>query len=153
GLPEDYYKTYLERLEKITPADVQQAARKYLDPNRMHIIIVGNESEVADKLLAFDGDQQIDFYDAKANKIEKMADDTGGEEEGKVSAESVVERYIQALGGRDNVEAIQSFLYKHKASTPMGDVTTTMEGKDNTKVHMKVEASGMVVQEITFDGL
>lgn len=150
-LPKDYYKTYLERLEKLTPADIQEAAQKYLDPERLHIIVVGNESAVAENLMAFDGDNQIDFYDTKAHKLDKTAMDS--EDDGAMDAETVIENYIEAVGGRSAIDNVKSFRMVTKASTPMGEVTTTMVGKDNTKVHMKVEASGMVVQEITFNGL
>lgn len=154
NLPKDYYETYLARLEKITPEDIQKAAQKYLDPDKMDIIIVGNESTVTDKLLPFDKNNEIDFYDAKANKLDKALDEANMEGElDEVDAEAVIEKYIQAVGGRDNLTAVKSFFMKSEASTPMGDVTTTIQGKDNTKVNMKVEASGMVVQEITFNGL
>lgn len=149
-LPKDYYKTYLERLEKLTPADIQAAAKKYLDPAQLHILVVGNEADVAEKLLRFDSDNTIDFYDAKANKLDKAAMEA---EIGSVDAQTVIEKYLKALGGRSAIQNVKSYLLTTKASTPMGDVITTMKGKDNTKVHMKVEASGMVVQEITFNGM
>lgn len=153
-LPKDYYKTYLERLEKLSPADVQAAAQKYLDPSQLHIVVVGNESEVAENLLAFDGDNTIEFYDTKANKIEKSDEpESESDADEAVTAESVVENYLQALGGRSALENVKSFRLHTKASTPMGEVTTTMHGKGGSKVHMKVESSGMVVQEITFNGM
>lgn len=151
-LPKDYYKTYLERLEKLSPSDIQATAQKYLDPSSLHIVVVGNESDVAEKLLAFDGDNTIDFYDTKANKIEK-SDEPESETDEAVTAESVVEKYLEALGGRSALENVKSYRLHTKASTPMGEVTTTMQGKGGSKVHMKVEASGMVVQEITFNGM
>lgn len=151
-LPKDYYKTYLERLEKLSPSDIQATAQKYLDPSSLHIVVVGNESDVAEKLLAFDGDNTIDFYDTKANKIEK-SDEPESETDEAVTAESVVEKYLEALGGRSVLENVKSYRLHTKASTPMGEVTTTMQGKGGSKVHMKVEASGMVVQEITFNGM
>lgn len=153
-LPRDYYETYLERLEKLTTQDIQQAAQKYLDPDKMHIIIVGNEIEVADKLLPFDVDNEIVFYDNIANRIEKKLEESDSDEESsEVDAETVIKQYIQAMGGREQLADVKSFILKSKASTPMGDVMTTLEAKGDTKVHMKVEASGMVVQEIIFNGL
>ena len=153
-LPKDYYETYLARLEKLTPEDIQQAAKKYIHPDRMQIIVVGNESSVAKKLLPFDKNNEIDFYDSKANKIIKdLAENNVEGELGEVDAQAVIEQYMEAIGGRENVAAVQSFILKSKAVTPMGDVSTTIESKGNNKVHMKVEASGMVVQEVIFNGL
>ncbi len=153
-LPKDYYETYLERLEKITPEDIRMAAQKYLDPTKLDIIIVGNESAVAKNLLPFAKGGEIDFYDTKANKVDKSIDGSNAEETlDGIDAQTIIEKYIDAVGGREKLSAVNSFIMKSQASTPMGDVTTTIQGKDNTKVNMKVEASGMVVQEITFNGL
>lgn len=152
-LPSDYYKTYLERLEKLTPADIQQAAKKYLDPSRMHITIVGNESAVAKTLLPFDGNGEIDYYDTKANKLDKSEQSMDDQSTGEMDAETVIDKYLEAIGGREVLAGVKSYKLQSSAATPMGNVTTTMQGKDNTKVHMKVEASGMVVQEIVFNGI
>lgn len=154
NLPKDYYETYLSRLEKLTPQDVQQAAQKYLNPSRMHVIVVGSEADVASHLVSFDHNGEIDFYDTKANKIDKQTVE-GNMDDGldDMKAETVIEHYLQAAGGREKLAAVKSFKQSSLATTPMGDVKTTIEAKDNTKVHMKIEASGMVVQEITFNGM
>jgi zinc protease len=41
GLPDDYYEGYLERIESIGRAEIQEAARRHLDPERMVIVAVG----------------------------------------------------------------------------------------------------------------
>jgi predicted Zn-dependent peptidase len=46
GYPRDYMKTYPEAVRKVTPADVKAAALKYLHPDRMVMLLVGNESEL-----------------------------------------------------------------------------------------------------------
>lgn len=42
GKPMDYYKTYRDRMKAVTKAKVQDAAQKYLHPERIAILIVGN---------------------------------------------------------------------------------------------------------------
>src|SRR5690625_5865269 len=39
GLPKDYYKTYLERLNQVTTAEIREAANKYIDPERLQIFV------------------------------------------------------------------------------------------------------------------
>jgi zinc protease len=41
GLPDDYYEHYLERVEAVTREEIQAAARRHLDPERMVIVAVG----------------------------------------------------------------------------------------------------------------
>jgi zinc protease len=46
GYPADYLETYKAALEKVTLADVTQVARKYIQPAKLAILVVGNEPEI-----------------------------------------------------------------------------------------------------------
>jgi len=46
GYPTDYLETYRAALEKVTVADVNAAAKKYIHPDKMALLVVGNESEI-----------------------------------------------------------------------------------------------------------
>lgn len=50
GLPADYWDTYPARIEAVTAAQAQAAAKKYLDPGRLHIVAVGDATKVAEIL-------------------------------------------------------------------------------------------------------
>ena len=41
GLPDDYYDHYLERIAAVTREEIQDAARRHLDPERIVIVAVG----------------------------------------------------------------------------------------------------------------
>jgi zinc protease len=53
GLPADYWDTYPERIQAVTPADVQRVARKYLGKNRIQLIAVGERSQIEEGLKKF----------------------------------------------------------------------------------------------------
>jgi zinc protease len=46
GWPEDWWADFRERIQAVTPADVQRMARKYLDLDRLVILVVGKAGEV-----------------------------------------------------------------------------------------------------------
>jgi zinc protease len=46
GYPGDYLETYHKALEDVTLADVNRVAKKYIDPSKIGILVVGNESEI-----------------------------------------------------------------------------------------------------------
>jgi zinc protease len=50
GLPDDYWEGYARAVQGVTAADVQQMARRYLDPNRMTLVMVGPADVVASQL-------------------------------------------------------------------------------------------------------
>ncbi len=50
GLPEDYFDHYRENIDGVTKEDVERVARKYIDPERLLIVIVGNAKEIREPL-------------------------------------------------------------------------------------------------------
>jgi zinc protease len=66
GRPRDYYETYLDRYQKVTVADIKRVAKKYLQPDKMVVLIAGYIDECkagADKSLPNQG--AIDAMAAK----------------------------------------------------------------------------------------
>jgi zinc protease len=50
GLPEDYFDRYRENIAAVTKENVEHVAQKYLDPDRVLIVIVGNAREIREPL-------------------------------------------------------------------------------------------------------
>ncbi len=46
GYPANYLETYKAALEKVTVADVNAAAKKYIHPDKMALLVVGNGPEI-----------------------------------------------------------------------------------------------------------
>lgn len=45
GYPADYWQRYVANIEKVTPADVERVARKYINPNQLAVLVVGKEKD------------------------------------------------------------------------------------------------------------
>jgi len=54
GYPADFLETYRAALEKVTLADVTEAARKYIQPANLAVLVVGNGPEIKPGLDALD---------------------------------------------------------------------------------------------------
>jgi zinc protease len=50
GLPDDYYDGYIDRLAAATRAQLLEAARRHIDPERIAIVAVGPADEVVPQL-------------------------------------------------------------------------------------------------------
>ena len=50
GLPEDYFDRYRETIAKVSKDDVERVAQKYLDPDRVLIVVVGNAKQIKEPL-------------------------------------------------------------------------------------------------------
>ena len=147
GLPEDYYATYLQKLSEVTAEEVLETARKYIMPHRAHLLVVGNKDEVADKLRQFAPDGQVHFYDHYGNKVEKtsLPVPTG------VTAQSVLERYLQAIGG-DKLNDVQSLVIVMNADMQGIVLETTIYHKEPNKLVTRNSMMGNIMHERVFDG-
>jgi zinc protease len=45
-LPDDYYSRYVQNIEAITAADVQRVAQKYVQPDRLAVVVVGDRKTI-----------------------------------------------------------------------------------------------------------
>jgi zinc protease len=65
-LPADYWDKYPARIAAVTQAQVQAAARKYLDPTRLKIVAVGEPAKVAEVLKGFG---PVTIYDSEGKPV------------------------------------------------------------------------------------
>jgi len=79
NLPDDYLQTYREKVNAVTAEEVEQVAKKYIIPDRMAMVIVGDAEEIltqaqiyAEKIEVFDTDgnpQELAKY-MQTDKVE-----------------------------------------------------------------------------------
>lgn len=67
-LPADYWDKYPDRIMAVTQAQVQEAAKKYLDPARLQIVTVGEAAKIGDIVKKFG---PVTVYDVNGNVIGK----------------------------------------------------------------------------------
>jgi zinc protease len=61
GYPSDFLEQYRTNIEKVTPADVDRVARKYLHPDKMAVLVVGNAKDFDKELSTFGKVTTIDI--------------------------------------------------------------------------------------------
>jgi zinc protease len=54
GLPDDYLKTYMQRLDEVTTADIRRVAKAYLEADRMAVVVAGDAAAVRGDLEKLD---------------------------------------------------------------------------------------------------
>ncbi|MFV0390201.1 MAG: M16 family metallopeptidase [Pyrinomonadaceae bacterium] len=68
NLPDDYLETYRENIRCISADDVMRAAREYVQPDKMALVVVGDAKEVLPQIAFFSDD--ISIVDVQGNSIE-----------------------------------------------------------------------------------
>lgn len=144
-LPKDYYATYLEQVEAVTPQRLQEAAQKYLLPDQAYIVVVGNAGEVAEPLERV---APVMMYDKQGRPLDKA----GLTVPEGLTAMDVIENYIEALGGREKLESVKDMSMTMGATIQGMALTMKLKQKATGKMAMTVEMNGSVVNETRYDG-
>jgi zinc protease len=66
GLPADYWDTYPSKVTQVTAEQVQKIARKYLDPDALQIVAVGDASKIKAVLEKLG---PVEVYDTQGKKL------------------------------------------------------------------------------------
>ncbi|MFN0124108.1 MAG: M16 family metallopeptidase [Blastocatellia bacterium] len=68
GLPADYWDTYPRNIAAITPEEVQRVARKYLDLDKLQVIVVGDATKISDVLKKYG---TVAVYDTEGKPLKQ----------------------------------------------------------------------------------
>ncbi len=149
NLPKDYYKNYLKKLNTVTIDDIHKMAKKYIKPNNAYVVVVGNADEIAGTIKKFSVSGKINYYDIYGEKYDPSSKKIP---EG-VTVEMVIDNYINALGGRENIEKVTDRTMNLKGSAQGMEVLLTITNKAPNKYFQKLDVGGgMMQQKTVFDG-
>jgi len=65
-LLDDYLETYRTKVRALTPVDLIEAARKYLDSANMQIVVVGDRTQIESQAALFG---ELEIFDAQGKKL------------------------------------------------------------------------------------
>lgn len=147
-LPADYYEKYLEVLQNVTPDDVMNMARRFIRPDRAHVVVVGNKDDVAERLKQFSADGKVAFLDAFGNPV-KMNNATMPE---GMTAEKVLEDYLNAIGGGAKIAELKEIESTMELALGGPVLLVKSYQKGNTKVLTEMSMNGQVMSKRIFDG-
>jgi predicted Zn-dependent peptidase len=145
-LPNDFYSNYLKNLSAVTSDDIYEVAQKYIRPDNCWIIVVGNKEELAKKLTSF-APKGLEFYDNYGN----IAKEAKAVPEG-ITAQTVIDNYIQAIGGKSKLEKVKDVTIKMNASIQGMNLEMENFQKAPNKYLSSMKMNGMVLQKQVFDG-
>lgn len=140
GLPADFYENYIKNINAVTADDVLRVSKKYFLAENLRVVIVSKASDVLPGLEKLN--IPIFYFDKYGNKVEKP-------EEKKVSADvtakSVLEKYIAAVGGQKAVSDVKSLFLTGTTNLPGAPAPLTYINK--------TDANGKLLVELTMGGM
>ena len=148
NLPEDFYENYLTNLESVTLDEIQAAAKKYYNPDKAKILVVGKAVEVLPALEKLN--IPIQYFDKYGNSTQKP--DLNKKLPEGISKEQVLDAYFKAMGGKEVMEKIKSIQYSGDISMQGMTINMLTKAAKPNKFYNKVTMMGNTLNLIAFDG-
>lgn len=148
NLPEDFYETFLEKINAVTADDVMRVAQKYFNKDNTRIVVTSKGSEVipALKKLGY----KINYFDKEGNPSAepKMPESVSTD----VTPASVLEKYFKAIGGKDKLQAINSMEQVYEFTMQGMSFVQTMQFAQPNKMNVTTLMMGQKAFKMVFDG-
>jgi predicted Zn-dependent peptidase len=155
-LDEDFYKNYLSNINSVTSSEIMITANKYFKLYNGQIVVAGKGAVLADKLenITFEGKKlAVYYYDKYGNSIEKPV--FNKEISSELTAESVINKYIEKIGGREKLTSVSTISLQASVTIPGAPFKPKAIIKEKspnlTSLEMSVEGMGTLMKQ-KFDG-
>ena len=121
GYAPDFLETYTDNIAKVTAEDVQAVAQKYLHPDALTIVAVGNQENFDRPLDEFGEVNEIEITQPKPPPAEPMPEAT---EADTAKAKEILAAAVEAHGGLEKLQAVKNIVSEASvlANSPMGQM-------------------------------
>lgn len=149
GLPADFYENYIKNINAVTADDILRVAKKYFLADNLRIVIVSKGSEVLPGLEKLN--IPIFYFDKYGTKVEKPQEKKVSAD---VTAKSVLEKYIAAVGGQKAVSEVKTISYKGSTTIPGAPAPVAYSYKSDAagKLAVELSMSGMSLMKQVVNG-
>lgn len=148
GLPSDFYKTYLQKINAVTVDDIQRVAQKYFNVDNARIIVVGKALDVLPNLEKLG--YKINYFDIEANPTKKP--EMSKPIPDGVTIKTVIDNFVDAIGGKDKIATVTSIVKKSEASMQGRILNMEMKLKAPNSNSMNLTMGGMSLNKTIFNG-
>ena len=153
GYAPGFLETFTDNIAKVTAADVQAVAQKYLHPDALTIVTVGNKVNFDRPLDEFGEVNVIEIEQpAPPPPAEPMPEASEGD---MAKAKEIVAMAVEAHGGLEKLQAVKNIVVEGRtaANSPMGpmnlDVKVYQVYPDKLRQDIKMPQGEM---SVAFDG-
>jgi zinc protease len=147
GLPKDFYKTYLQKVNAVTKEDIQRVAQKYFNSSNTRVVVVGNTSQMKESLSKLN--YPVKMYDRYANSVTETQKSGAAS---NVKATDVLNSYVAAMGGADALKKVNSIFATMSMQMQGMNLAVQMKNMAPNMESMTMSMGGNVVMKSSFNG-
>jgi zinc protease len=130
GYPADFWQKYQKGIESVTTADVARVANKWVHPDQLAVLVVGNPKEFDKPLASLGNVTPVDITIPEAGGTPKPAAAAAAAPAAlSASAVALAKKVQQFVGGKANIDKVQTTrqVADLTTKTPQGDMQIEME--------------------------
>lgn len=148
GYPKDFLVKTKEKIERVTKKDVLRVAKKYLHPDELLILVVGDSTRIKSRLTTLGEIKDIDIYRGE-KRGEELPEITG---ETKEKAKEILKKVRKKYGGEEELKKVENIIIKGSGTLKFGGMDVPISGTSAIvfpdKVWQSTEMMGTTVVEV-----
>ena len=148
NLPDDFYEKYIQNINAVTAEDIKAAANKYFLADNLRIVVVGKAADVVPGLEK--SGIPVMYFDRFGNKVDKPI--IKKEIPKGVTAKSVLENYINAIGGEKAIKAVKTTFSKAKGEIQGQELALVTKYSSANKMSFILSGMGMELGGVKTNG-
>ena len=146
GYPPDWLDKYQAEIKKVTAADVNRVAAKYLHKDQLAVLVVGNTKEFDKPLSSLGAVKQIDIAipSPPGEKEDSAKPAAGSNAEGK----ALVARVAAAMGGLPKLQSVKTMhvaIAESDAGAPPSPLDVTIAFPDSMHIDIQTEQGALTI--------
>ena len=148
GYPSDWLDKYQAEVKKVTAADVNRVAAKYLHKDQLAVLVIGNTKEFDKPLSALGSVKDIDITIPAPPETKDKSSPAASNPEGKALAAKVA----AAMGGLPKLRSIKTMRVSMTQNEPGGQpaqVEATFAFPDSMHIDVQMPPGGMAQGTLT----
>ena len=148
NLDSNFYRDYLKNLNAVTKEDIFRVAKKYFKSDQAKIVVTGKGSDILDALekITFNGKTlKVSYHDQYGNSIDRpnySINTPAG-----ITASSIIESYIEAIGGREKLSMVKSIIERSEASMQGATIEVISQKNNKRQAITELKMMGNVMQK------
>jgi zinc protease len=145
GFPADYFTKYPAEIQKVTAADVERVAKKYVHPDRLAVLVVGKEADFERPLSSLGTVTPVDIT-IPSPDAPKAGPNAAPATSGNAEGAALVNKVAEFMGGKAKIEGLTSLRRVAAIQTPQGEipVEATLQFPSSIRTEMTTPMGKMV---------
>lgn len=145
-LPKNFYTTYLQNINKVTPSEILTAAKKYLHSKKLLIIGVGDRKVLQEKMKNFSTTpiKEYDYYAQEVSLVNKSIPEG-------ITAQTIIDKYLTTINAKA-WKKVNNFTVSATVKAGPMPLAANIYIKNRSKLNMSINMGGMTVSQQIYDG-